>query len=444
MLALSGVEVVAAHLHHGQRAEADLERDRCAAFCADLDVPFVPGTADVPAMAAALKMGVEEAGRHARYAFFEQAAAQTGCTAIATAHTRDDQLETVLLNIARGTGLAGLAGIPERRGSIVRPLLPFTRAETRAYCDDRGLWYHDDPANDDLSFARARVRHRVLPELRLTHPGCDASLGRLARLAGEEDAFLDAMAAAALERCEVPLNGVLRFLTLDVEACFDRGLLAHVPLPLRRRGVRLAAGALGGAFDFEQVERVLVGMDADPKGSVTGSGGTVKAVWTPDTLWLTRSAPSVPSRHALEPGETASGALGWRFEVFEGTPDGSPLCAALVPASLRGGLHIRAAKKGDTIDTGKGFTKEVGELMSQAKLSPAARATLPIVCDMVGPVWVPGIRVSFRVAASPGQPALCVRLGPLSNAESHNEIATPSALRTYAKQGEGSPAPEAF
>ena len=202
MLVQSGVDVVAAHLHHGQRAEADQESDRCAAFCAEMDVPFVPGKADVPAMAAALKMGLEEAGRRARYAFFEQAAAQTGCRSIATAHTRDDQLETVLLNMARGTGLAGLAGIPETRDAIVRPLLPFTREETRAYCDERGLWYHDDPANSDLSFARARVRHRVLPELRLCHPGCDASLGRLSHLAGEEDAFLDGMAAAALERCE--------------------------------------------------------------------------------------------------------------------------------------------------------------------------------------------------------------------------------------------------
>lgn len=444
LLVLSGIEVVAAHLHHGQRAEADGERERCAEFCEQLDVPFVPGNADVPAMAGALRMGLEEAGRRARYAFFEQAAAQTGCATIATAHTRDDLLETMLLNLARGTGLAGLGGIPESRDRIVRPLLPFTRAETRAYCDDRGLWYHDDPSNDDLSFARARVRHRVLPELRLCHPGCDASLVRLARLAGEEDAFLDAMAAAALERCEIPLNGPLRFLTLASEACFDRTLLAHVPRPLARRGVRLAAGALGGAFDFDQAERVIVGMDLKPKGSITASGGGVKAVWTPETLWVSLTAPVVPFRQTLERGETASESFGWRFEVYDGVSDGSVLCAALAPDSLRGGLHFRTAKKGDAIDTGKGVMKDVADLMSESKLTPIARATLPVVCDMLGPVWVPGLRVSSRAAAKPAEHALCVRLGPLSDAESHNEIATASALRTYAKQGEGSPPPEAF
>lgn len=444
MLVLSGVDVVAAHLHHGQRAEADKERDRCAAFCAEMDVPFVPGNADVPAMAAALKMGLEEAGRRARYAFFEQAAAQTGCRSIATAHTRDDQLETVLLNMARGTGLAGLAGIPETRDTIVRPLLPFTREETRAYCDERGLWYHDDPANSDLSFARARVRHRVLPELRLCHPGCDASLGRLSHLAGEEDAFLDGMAAAALERCERPLNGALRFVTLAVEACFERAMLSHLPVPLLRRGVRLAAGALGGAFDYDQVERLLDGLAHQEKGSVTGVGGAVQAVWTPATLWFTHTAPVVPFRHALDVGETASETLGWRFEVFEGAGDGDPLCAVLDPSKLKGALHFRTAKKGDALDTGDGHAKDVSELLSTAKLSVLARACLPIVCDMVGPVWIPGVRTSTRVAANPLSDGLCVRLGPLSDAEGHNERATANARRTYTRQGLGSPAPEAL
>ncbi|MEA2553176.1 MAG: tRNA(Ile)-lysidine synthase, partial [Fimbriimonadaceae bacterium] len=145
------VDIVAAHLHHGQREEADTEQRLCEAFCTELGIPFVSGRGDVPRLAKDLKIGLEEAGREARYAFFRQAAFQTGCTLVATAHTLSDNVETILLNIARGSGLAGLAGIPEKRENIVRPLMIFAREETRAYCQDHGFWYHDDPANEDLT-----------------------------------------------------------------------------------------------------------------------------------------------------------------------------------------------------------------------------------------------------------------------------------------------------
>jgi tRNA(Ile)-lysidine synthase len=126
-----GIPIVAAHLHHGQREEAETELKLCQAFAESLNIPFVSGRADVPRLAQDIRIGLEEAGRNARYGFFQQAAYQTGCDLIATAHTRDDHVETVLFNITRGTGMSGLAGIPERRDSIVRPLLPFTRQETR-------------------------------------------------------------------------------------------------------------------------------------------------------------------------------------------------------------------------------------------------------------------------------------------------------------------------
>ena len=99
-------------------------------------MPFMSGRADVPKIAKEMGVGLEEAGRNARYEFFDQCVFQTGAELVLTAHTLDDQVETVLLNLVRGTGLRGLAGIPEKRGRIVRPLLPFTRAEARrvSYC----------------------------------------------------------------------------------------------------------------------------------------------------------------------------------------------------------------------------------------------------------------------------------------------------------------------
>src|SRR5688572_13418576 len=119
LLHLAKVNCVAAYLHHGQRSEADQELEGCAAFAEGLGIPFVSGQADVPRLAMDRGIGIEEAGREARYAFFEEAAKQTGCDLIATAHTKSDLAETVLLNLIRGTGLAGLGGIPVRRGNII-------------------------------------------------------------------------------------------------------------------------------------------------------------------------------------------------------------------------------------------------------------------------------------------------------------------------------------
>src|SRR5262249_8194209 len=162
---------------------------------------------------------------------------------IATAHTRTDHIETVLLNLSRGAGLNGMAGIPAKRENIVRPLLIFTREQTRGYCSDRGFWFHDDPANEDLSFSRARVRHRILPDLRATNPAAEQAISKLAEIADEEDRFLNGMAAAALEQSEAPLNGQLGFLTTDCEAAFDRDKLLGLPSVLFRRAVRLACQA---------------------------------------------------------------------------------------------------------------------------------------------------------------------------------------------------------
>ncbi|MCB8932738.1 MAG: tRNA lysidine(34) synthetase TilS [Fimbriimonadaceae bacterium] len=421
LLVALGVPVVAAHLHHGQREEAKREMERCQAFCAELGVPFYPGRADVPAIAKRQGIGLEEAGRNARYEFFRQVQGLAHTTLVATAHTRDDLLETVLLNLSRGTGLRGLAGIPEARDGIVRPLLKFTRAETRAYCEAKGLWTHDDPSNEDLAFARARVRHRVLPELRLCHPGCDEAIERMARLAAEEDALLDSMAAAALERCELEPNGPLRFVAQDAEVVLDRMRLAHVPRPLLRRAVRLAGAVVGGTFAYEHVAQVLEGLGHETLGSVTAEDGAAVAEWDEATLRVASTREPMAARATLAtPGETASETFGWRFAIDRGPVEVDPLTACFDPGKVRGELHVRPARPGDAIECGEG-KKKVKDLFSAAKLSKSARRLLPIVCDFVGPVWIPGLRVSTRVRADArAQDALRIRFGPLLGPSSHN------------------------
>ena len=276
----SGIEVVAGHLHHGQRDEADEELTQCQSFADSLDIPFASGRADVPRMAREMGIGLEEAGRQARYAFFREAAFRLGCQLIATAHTQTDQIETILLNIVRGTGLHGLGGIPERRENIIRPLLPFSRKETEAYCEQRQFWTHDDPSNSDPSFSRARVRHRIVEEFKLINPGFDQAILRLSDIASEEDRFLNGMAAAALEQCEIPLNGDLQFLTDSLEIRFDRPKLAHLPIALLKRSLRLATEALGATLTFDQTLVTVNGILQSEKGAISSEGGEVVIEWS--------------------------------------------------------------------------------------------------------------------------------------------------------------------
>lgn len=411
LLAEMGVDVVAAHLHHGMRAEADAEQKLCEATADSLGVPFATGRADVPRLANDRKIGLEEAGRDARYGFFRQAAARLECTLIATAHTRDDQIETVLFRIARGTGLAGLAGIPESRDGIVRPFLPFSRAETRAFCEAQGLWFHDDPANDDLNNARVRVRKEIVPAMRAINAGADSSIVRLAAMADEEDRFLDGAAAAALERAEVRLNGELSFLTRDVELAFDRNTLDHLPPVLLRRAVRLAARALGAELDFDGASAILAG----DKGSLTAEGGDVVLEWDAEMLHGRVLRPTVPFRYPLTlPGETESEEFGWKIVAFPvesatTAPVRASLAVEVNRAAVKGGLHFRSFAAGDSMrPLGFDGTRKLSDLLGEAGLTPAARARLPIVCDMVGPLWAPGVCLDERARPGDG-PVLALR-----------------------------------
>lgn len=404
LLHLAGVDVVAAHLHHGQREEADTEMRLCEAFAETLGIPFISGRADVPRMARDLGIGLEEAGREARYGFFRQAANELGCNLIATAHTRNDQVETILLNMTRGSGLAGLAGIPEKRDEIVRPFLTVTREQTRAYCENEGFWFHDDPSNSDISFSRARIRHRVLGELRSINPGVESAICRLAAVAGEEDRFLNGMAAAALEQSEIPLNGDLRFLTTDVEVTFSRDQLSSLPPVLFRRSMRLMAGALGGSLDHDQTAILQAGIASDERGSVTAEGGEVVIEWTAETIGVRRLLPTAPYRYGLTvPGETISDEFGWRFVAYEEPYDGvAPVRASLdVRLNLKetkGTLYFRTAAPGDQMrPLGFGGRRKLSDMLSEAGLTAAARARLPIVCDMLGPIWAPGVCLEERV-----------------------------------------------
>lgn len=433
LLSLLEVDFVAAHLHHGQRAEADQELEMCRSFAGSTGAEFISGQADVPRMARELGIGLEEAGRRARYAFFDQAARHYECDRIATAHTRSDHIETILLHLTRGSGLTGLAGIPEQRGNLVRPMLHFTREETRQYCIDHSLPFHDDPANADLSFSRARMRHKVLPELRVINPAVDEAIARMAELVSAEDRFLNGVAAAALEKAVLSLNGALEFLTRDVEVAFDRTALAALPAVVLRRSVRLAVETLGARFDSRETEAFEDGLRGQESGAVTAQGGEVIVEWSADRVHIRAARPEPEFRHSLTlPGETICDEMGWKLTAWggersQGRGSRTALSVELDPSSTRGALYFRSAQANDKMrPLGFDGHRKLSDILAEARLTQAARRRLPIVCDLLGPIWAPGACIDERVRPKDGTERVWVlRFEPVQPIDRHNEETDP-------------------
>jgi len=254
-------DLVIAHLDHGLRPDSADDARFVADAAAALGLPCEVRRTDVGALARDEGRSIEDAGREARYRFLADVAPDGALAA--TAHTLDDDAETVLLNLLRGSGLAGVAGIPGRRGRIVRPLLGERRSRLRELLDAAGLAYRIDPSNADPGFGRNRVRAELLPLLEGLRPGAVERIARFSRLAAEDDALLDELAATELARRLAP-DGTIAWRDPPSRA-------------LGRRVLRLAAG--DPAPSAERIEALLDAAEGDRGGvRIELGGGRVASV----------------------------------------------------------------------------------------------------------------------------------------------------------------------
>jgi len=165
-----GYTVAAAHFDHGLRTMSAQDARFVENWCAQRGIPCIVGHGDVAAEAARMGTGIEETARTMRYAFLQETAEKLNASVIATAHTADDNAETLIMNLVRGSGLDGLCGIPPRRGNIVRPLLTTTRAEIERWLSERNIPHVEDESNADETYTRNFIRHQVMPLLKQVNP----------------------------------------------------------------------------------------------------------------------------------------------------------------------------------------------------------------------------------------------------------------------------------
>ena len=205
-----GFSVAAAHFNHRLRgAEADRDEQFVRDYCAKHGIPFVSGSGDVRALAEGEGLSTEEAARRLRYEFLQETAEKNGADAIFTAHHADDNAETVLLNLIRGTGSAGLAGIPQVRGNLCRPFLRIPRAELADYAAAHDIPHVEDSTNaDPNAAARNALRTTVMPVLRQLNPRCAENIARTSSILREESDALESMARGLTDQAKELPGGI--------------------------------------------------------------------------------------------------------------------------------------------------------------------------------------------------------------------------------------------
>ena len=423
-----GLTLVIAHLHHGIRGRAADEDARWARKIGrKLGLRTIVGRADVPALARRASISIEMAARQARNAFFLSAARRARCSAVALAHTADDQAETVLMRLARGAGLEGLRGIA-RSSAIeglrrVRPLRDVRRVDLETWLRRSGIAWREDETNRDVSILRNRVRHQILPLLEAElNPRVREALCRAADLLEGDNALLNTLAetrfAQAARGGELDVAAGADDAGLDLESEGGRALWRRVI-----RKWLTAAGAPAGALEFEPVERVLglLRCAGRGKGMAVSLPGNWEARRSGARLRCGaagRPAPGAGGRLSV-PGRLTLPGLGLRVIaerragiVRERGKMGHYPAEASVSSRMLGRrcLRVRTWRPGDRIEPwGLDGSRKLQDVFTDAKVPRAERDCIPVFECGGRVVWVPGYRIA-RGWAVESERAPAVRL----------------------------------
>ncbi|HEX6909566.1 MAG TPA: tRNA lysidine(34) synthetase TilS [Longimicrobium sp.] len=402
------LRVSAAHFDHAMRPRSDGDAAWVRGLCRAWGIPLAEARADVAPR-------TEEQARDARYAFLRQAQRACGAAFLATAHHADDQAETVLFRMLRGTGLPGLAGIPVSGPSgLVRPLLPFWRAEVRTYARDNGLRWLADPTNALPDPARNRIRLRLLPYIeRHLAPGARRSLARLAQLAAEDAAAWEAVLRPILAETLREEDGALVLV---------RERLTAYDWALRARVVRAALRRLGAAPGRTGTRLALQFISDAPSGRVLTLPGGVRITTEFGLARVERvagePADSIPDAplviHAAGDGAgrfVVGGRAGSaRWACGPADADGGGTTARIGLEGARFPLTLRGRAPGDRIRTRAG-TRPLKKVLGEARVPLRARRALPVLADADGAVlWVPGIAQAHETAPRPGERAITLTI----------------------------------
>jgi len=369
------LELMAAHVHHGTRGpEADADAAFCRELCEQLSVPFHLRYIAAPEHPAE---GREAAWRRLRYQQLAELGRQLGAVAVATGHQGDDVAEGVLVQILRGAGPRALAGIsPRTEAGVIRPLLPYSRAQIIAWLSEQGIGWREDTSNRNLDHLRNAVRHRILPALEEQEPAVRSHLVRLAGALADDESYL----ATELARRAQWLD------PWDPDGGVPLSLLAGLHAALLTRWLHAQTKRAGiGRASRRQAELLQSLVNHGSPRAVT-LGGRWRLRAARGSLWLEPPSPVEPYRIPLEHGSVIGLPLpGWAIRVA--SKGGEARWSFEAPAGLP--LIVRSPEAGDKV-VEEGRPRSLAPLLAR-HLPRHLRTAWPVVCSGVTIVWVPGV-----------------------------------------------------
>ncbi len=401
--------VFAAHLHHGLRgAEADSDEAFVCKLCHEKNVPLFTRRVDVNALARATGRGLEEAGREARYAFFNEILAQEGLNKIATAHHADDNIETVLMRLLRGTGPLGLAGIPYQNGAVVRPFLDVTRKDIESFLNQRNISFCTDSTNQETTFTRNRIRHELIPFLEQSfNPNFRQNFLSQIKLYASCGAFIEQETESLFSVLSEPVAEGYSFeiKLLKKAADFMQSMLLY-----------RAISALSGEREVGTAAvRAAAALLEKPRGKASLGGGVIGQVCH-GKLYIKKESVAKPFSYDVEPTgcftipETNVTIC---FSVVNSVPEQAFKGAVYLDLEKLENkqLRLRSRRPGDYFyPVGMAGKKKVKKFFIDNKIPQFKRDSVPLLTADEDVVWVAGERGDARyVLKDQEKTALCVK-----------------------------------
>ena len=424
-----GYPLIIAHFNHGLRPEAEADALLVKQVAADLGIEVILGKEDVSGFALENKLSIEEAARFLRYRFLFSQARQRAVQAVAVAHTADDQVETVLMHLLRGTGLSGLKGmsyvtLPNAWSQdipLIRPLLSTWREEIVQYCQEYHLHPIQDKTNLDTAYYRNRLRHELIPYLEKYNPQVRKLLWRTAQTLAGDDEIIGQAVASAWKDCLGDQGPGYVFLHRSVLLKYGEGLQRRL---VRQAIDRARPGLLD--IDYDTVNRAVGFITSPCRSANLSLVGGLYLLLEKDRLWVVAGDavlpdfewPQVPQDQQINlhiPGEVSL-PNGWRLKTEPVRRADLPLSyhtnrdafqAWLSSDCLHQPLTIRSRLPGDRFQPlgMAGRAVKLSDFMINAQLPRRARSAWPLVCSNKEIAWIPGQRIShqFRIVESTQQ-----------------------------------------
>jgi len=398
----SGATLYAAHVNHGIRGEeADRDERFCRELCEKLGVRFFSVRLDVPRIALESGESVETAARRKRYEYFDCLMRDNSIELLATAHNADDNLETIIFNIARGTGLGGLCGIPECRpcaqGLVIRPILNMEKREILEYCESNGLAYVTDSTNTDTDYTRNKIRAQVIPVMRQINSGAVKNAARMSECLREDSLCLDSMAERFVEELGSDHSIELEKIYTAPAAVVNRAL------------IRLYEEFSGGRTLEQTHINALVSLAraAVPHSSVSLPANVEGVIENGRLCLRHKSKQSAAIEYSLPLCEGKNLISQADCEIFISASHSSQniyknsILLSIDSAKIDGEIYARERRAGDRIRIG-GMSKSVKKLMCDKKIPLELRSRLPVICDGNGILAIPMLGIRDGAKSSKG------------------------------------------